>query len=283
MERNALVDLHMHSTASDGTWRSERLVENVLKAGIKLFALTDHDSTENVPAVALLAAQNGLSFVPSVEVSTLYENRTYHILGLGIKPGHEALEPMLAKNRRLMDDKDDAGIQYLASIYPERVSFEEYLAYVDDKERGGWKSLNYLVDKGLCTSHKDFFSLFIDWKEAFSQVEFPAPQQAIAAIKAAGGIPILAHPGSRSYDPDTQKILKDFNDMGVMGFECFHPDNNEEATRLCLSFCWEHGLRITGGSDCHGDFVPSRGLGHPLVRLSDLDLEGITILPPGEI
>ncbi len=278
MDKTMPVDLHIHSTASDGTWPPHTLVENVLNAGIQLFAVTDHDSTENISIIKELALKKGMALIPGVEVSAMLNKKTYHILGLGIDPSHAGLELLLTQNRRLMEEKDDEGIRYLASVYPHLVSFQEYLSYMNNPERGGWKSLNYIIDKGLCRNYKEFFHLYSDWQDSFNQVDFPPPERVIATIKEAGGLPVLAHPGSRMYDQDLSALLSGVLEAGIMGLECFHPENSEETTERCLRFCKEHGLRITGGSDCHGDFVGTRKLGLPSITLSMLDLNGISIL-----
>jgi 3',5'-nucleoside bisphosphate phosphatase len=78
------VDLHLHTTASDGTWTPRRLVRNIIDAGIRLFAVTDHDTTDNIAEMAMLAGEYELKFIPGVEVNAAWENNNYHILGLGI-------------------------------------------------------------------------------------------------------------------------------------------------------------------------------------------------------
>jgi predicted metal-dependent phosphoesterase TrpH len=265
------VDLHIHTTASDGTWSPERIIENLKKEDIRLFAVTDHDTTENVSITEKLAETEGISFVKGVEISSSSNKRTYHILALDIDPSHSELQRLLDRNTKLMEDNNSAGIRYLAGKYPQ-VSYEEYSCYRNDRNRGGWKSLNYLTDKGLCSGHRSFFTLFKDWKDSFSKVAFETPADVINTIHASGGVSILAHPGSNMYGDNLQNTLTMMLDFGIEGLECFHPENSHEATHTCLSFCNEHNLFITGGSDCHGDFVGSRKLGHPPVRLSQLRL-----------
>lgn len=268
------VDLHIHTTASDGTWRPGRLIENIKKEGIGLFAVTDHDTTENVTLTEKLAKDKGISFIRGVEISSSFDKRTYHILALGIDVTNPDLQRLLEENRELMEAKDDAGIKYLEKKYPQ-VSYEEYLNYTNNPERGGWKSLNYLEDKGLCTNHKNFFALYKDWNDSFSNVAFESPEFIVKTIKQAGGVPVLAHPGSNMYGDNLLKTLSIMVEVGIEGLECFHPENSGTVTRACLKFCAEHDLCITGGSDCHGDFVGTRRLGYPPVNLSMLNLKNI--------
>lgn len=268
------VDLHVHTTASDGTWGPEDLVKNLLVAGIHLFAVTDHDTTENLAGAASIARENGLEFITGVEVSTSYNGRNYHILGLGMNPEHEGLQTMLKRNRELMEAKDDESIKYLEGKLP-NVSFDDYKKYVYNPERGGWKALNYLIDKGLCSSYRDFFGLFDGWGNPFEKLIFASPGEAIKTISMAGGVPILAHPGADFYDRDYKSLISFMIGEGIKGIECYHPENSEEITRFCLEICKSKDLLVTGGSDCHGEFVAGRYLGHPEIRLSQLKLDGI--------
>lgn len=268
--QNIKVDLHMHSTASDGTWRPERLVEEVERAGITLFALTDHDTTQNVPAVLALARQKGLNLIPGVEINSSHNGINYHILGLGIDIGNPRLQELIKHNQEKMDAADLESIRYLEGAHPS-VSVDALEAYPNNPERGGWKSLNYLIDLGLCTNHRDFFQLLKGF-DPIKTVIFEEPETVIRTILDAGGTPILAHPGVSFYDKDYKGVLQMMLDAGIKGIECYHPENSEAITAYSLDFCKEHNLLITGGSDCHGTFVESRALGKPDIRLSQLRL-----------
>ena len=273
-QSNVRVDLHIHTTASDGTWSPEELVNNLREAGIQLFAVTDHDSTANLAETAALAKEQGLQLIKGVEVNTSYNNRNYHILGLGIDPGDTGLQDLLKRNRDLMGQKDDESIEYLEGRYP-GVSLEEYMGYINHPERGGWKALNYLIDQKLCHNHRDFFDLFRDWGNPFERLIFATPQKAALAIKEAGGVPILAHPGAAFYDKDYRTVISYMIEAGIGGIECYHPENSPEITRYCLEVCQSRGLVVSGGSDCHGDFLPARWLGNPDIRLGQLRIDEI--------
>lgn len=275
---NLKVDLHLHTSASDGTWEPASLVENVLKADIRLFTVSDHDSTENVAEVARLARKNHLGFVPGVEINTSYTGHGYHILGLGIDPENQNLQRVLEQNREFIEHRDDQSILYLSRTCPQ-VSVEEYRRYVRPRGKGGWKALNYLIGKDLCRNEKEFFQLFAGPDNPFAKPSaFVSPQKAAAVVNEAGGKAVLAHPGSAFYGPDYRSVVSALISAGVDGLECFHPDNSAQVTRYCLEVCRWHNLLITGGSDCHGDFVERRRLGYPDVRLSHLNIAGIRIL-----
>ncbi|MGD0154183.1 MAG: PHP domain-containing protein, partial [Thermacetogeniaceae bacterium] len=202
---DARVDLHIHTTASDGTWSPKQLLLKLLEAGIGLFAVTDHDSVDNLAETAVMAREHGLGFIPGVEINTTYQHRNYHLLGLGIDSAAPELRALLATNQELTEEIDADSIRYLESIIPE-VCYEECRTYVNRPERGGWKTLNYLIDKGLCSNHRDFLTLFQEWGSPFERLVFASPGAAIRAIVRAGGVPVLAHPGADFYHRDYQAV-----------------------------------------------------------------------------
>lgn len=268
------ADLHLHTSASDGTWSPEVLIEKIIQAGIGLFAVTDHDSVENISLAVDLVKNTGLKFIRGVEVNTSENSHIFHILGYNIDPENEPLNEILLKNRSVMEKRDERGIKILMEMdYP--VSLDEFLAYENIPERGGWKALNYTIDKGLCQHYKEFFKLFRERRSEMGIEGCAKPETAISAIKAAGGIPILAHPGSVLYGNNPGETVSLAIEMGVEGVECFHPENGDETTLYCLELCRKENLYITGGSDCHGTFVKERWLGKPHIDLDQLVLWGI--------
>jgi predicted metal-dependent phosphoesterase TrpH len=98
------------------------------------------------------------------------------------------------------------------------------------------------------------------------------PEAAISCVKEAGSIPVLAHPGSGLYGNDYKKTVSAVLEMGIDGLECYHPENSPEVTKYCLEICKKNNLYITGGSDCHGEFVKERRLGKPDIDLSYLKI-----------
>jgi predicted metal-dependent phosphoesterase TrpH len=282
MNCDTRVDLHIHTTASDGTWTPAETVAAVQAAGIGLFSVTDHDTAANVAETGRLAAAAGLGYLPGVEISTTLAGHLFHILGYGIDPENEALKSILAANTALMEEVDHDSVKKLAAAgLP--VEYGEFCAYPHDPRRGGWKSLAYLIDKGLCTGVGDFFAKLFTAERGIVFPVFPSPAAAIAAIKAAGGVPVLAHPGSEFHGPALEDTLNMFAAENIEGVECFHLCHDAATTRRAVEWCDRHGLLITGGSDCHGDFVPARRLGVPELRLQQLRLGRLVAaaFPPG--
>ena len=268
---NVKVDMHIHTAASDGTWHPDRLVTELIGKEINVFSVTDHDSVENTIRVKKLADDAGLLFIPGVEVTASFNNCTYHILGYGIDINNKPLHSLLESNTALMEEKDEESIKYLEKR-DYKVSLSEYHAYENLRERGGWKALNYLLDKGLCSNFKDFFALFTGWGNPFNKMTFHSPEEVAKTILVAGGIPVLAHPQAPFYEGEYKSTIAFMLEQGVKGLECFHPENSPECTDYCLQICRDKNLLITGGSDCHGEFASKRFLGFPEIHIRDLEL-----------
>lgn len=154
------VDLHIHSTASDGTWTPPEVVAAALAAGLGAIAVTDHDSVANVAATHELAVAAGLKFIPGAEICSTKDDFCFHILGYGIDVTNKQLMDLLEHNERLLNSKDDESIKMLIERgWP--LDFEEFLRYDYDRRRGGWKALAFLQDKGLCGDVNDFSAGFL--------------------------------------------------------------------------------------------------------------------------
>jgi predicted metal-dependent phosphoesterase TrpH len=264
------VDLHIHTQASDGTWTPAQLVEAVHAADIGLFAAIDHDSINSVAECEALALKSGLRFLRGVEISTTMKGNLYHMLAYGIDPANEGLRRLLAANQKQHDVTDLECLRLLQrDNFP--VDLAAFEAYENNLARGGWKSLNFLIDQGICRDGDDFLSRLFGKHRPMPFPEFPAPAEVIPIVVGAGGVPILAHPGAQ-WIGITDEVLEDFRQLGLRGLECYTIYHNAAMTQRFLDWCRRHDMLITGGSDCHGDFVLERKLGFPPVTYSDLRL-----------
>lgn len=269
------VDLHIHSTASDGTWSPDQLVQHVQQAGIGLFAVADHDSVASLPVVERLAREAEIGFIRAVEVSTTLDGQNVHLLAYGIDPSdeshpqHSAFLAMLDENRRKLASVDEQSVRKLMAAGYE-IAWEEFEAYQNDVSRGGWKALNWMIDKGICRDVQDFFGRLFVGEMALQYPAFARPDQAVGTIRQVGGIPIWAHPGI-NLDQGPNSLVEKLLEMGVQGLECYSPYHDEKMTHRCLDLCRSRDLLITAGSDCHGEFV-GRTLGVPEAHLDDLRL-----------
>ncbi|MGC9346795.1 MAG: PHP domain-containing protein [Anaerolineae bacterium] len=265
------ADLHIHTTASDGRWTPTQVVAGCRSAGIGLFAVADHDAVANVLITEQLARLAGLGFIRAVEISTIENGLLLHILGYGIDPRDGELVALIDDNRARLEATDDEDIRRLIALgYP--LDYDDYLAYDYDRTRGGFKSLNYLIDQGICSGPNDFFR---DVRSRLNHPwpDFVSPQNAIDAIRAAGGVPVLAHPGASIAGDEglREDVLSVLLGAGIGGLECYSQYHDVDTTTICVAWCEGHDLLITGGSDYHGGFV-GRQLGIPEVDTSQLRL-----------
>jgi predicted metal-dependent phosphoesterase TrpH len=263
------TDLHIHTTASDGCWPPERVVAEVEARAIGLFAIADHDTIANVPSTQALAREAGLGFLHGVEVNTRLDGHIFHVLAYGFDLEAPALATLLHENSARTDQYNENIVRCLiAAGYP--IDLDDYFAYEYDRTRGGWKPLNFAIDRGFCADLGGYFDLVAGLPAELPS--FPHPAEAVVVIREAGGVPILAHPGtSLAHAGITEETLYPFLDFGLAGLECYSHYHDEATTRFCLDWCKRHDLLITGGSDCHGGFA-GRELGVPVVDTANLRL-----------
>ena len=265
------ADLHIHTTASDGTWTPAELIEEVQKAGLGLIAVTDHDSVANVAEAGRLAAEAGIRLLPGAEICSTKENLSFHILGYGIDIANKPLLELMQHNEALLEQKDVDSIHLLARD-GWAVDEAEFARYTYDRRRGGWRALAYLIDKGLCTGVGDFFQRIFTPEHDLGFPTFPSIAEVISTIHGAGGVALCAHAASGFHGPGLEQVMDMLRVEKFDGFECYHSNHSEEGTQRLLRHCRKHGLFISGGSDCHGTFVPSRCLGNPAVTTDMLNL-----------
>ncbi|MGQ9778718.1 MAG: PHP domain-containing protein [Bacillota bacterium] len=264
-----MIDLHVHTRVSDGTWTPEEGVAAAGRAGLTALAFTDHDAVEAVGPGMAAAARYGLGFVAGVEISAGSSADPVHILGYGIDPTHPALREVLARNQAAWEENERLSVESLARLGIV-ISPERYEYWRRHREAGGWPTLNCLVEMGLVADYREYFDRYFGpGRPAYVETTFVHPAEAIAAVKAAGGVPVLAHPGA--YHPEgktileRQEFLAEMVALGIEGLEVYSQANPPAAQEFLLAYAQKHGLLVTGGSDCHGEFIPSRRLGFPPV------------------
>lgn len=263
------IDLHLHTRASDGTWSNEELLKKLDEKGINTFAITDHDTIEN----ALKMRRNVPSHMTHIfgaEISSTYKEKEYHILAYGFNPLNSEIKKLLEFNQK---QRSDYNQRLITRIYDDGYlnSYDDFIHYSFRPEKGGFKSLNYLIDKGVVSDIKGFFKLVSQFEE--KQIFLP-PHEVIEAIKSAGGYAFLAHPSAYFKGALLdESILDYFKDIGISGVECYSPYLKDiKESEYYINYCNKHNLMISAGSDCHGDFL-NRQLGDPLVSMKDVQLD----------
>ena len=264
------VDLHIHTQASDGTWTPQELIEQLQHHGIQLFAVSDHDSVTNSLACSSLISSTGLQMIPSVEICSSFNGIPLHVQAYGADLMDTHLDELLVSNRRATEEAQFASLELLIDAgFP--IQRTAYFSYHNNPARGGWKMLNFLIDTGLCVGLKDLMGRLFNEERRLIEPVYTPTVSVIETILAAGGIPILAHPGLQRQTLTDAHIVS-LVEAGLRGLECYTPYHDEAITRKFKHFCDDYNLLITGGSDCHGDFVPERRLGVPKVTTRDLRL-----------
>lgn len=267
------VDMHMHTCASDGTWDVSELKEELIKNKINVFSITDHDCIENIKNMQeIINPKDNLIFIPGTELTTEYQGREYHLTLYNYDIKSKQLMDLIKWTNDNKINTNKEYIQNYASKKHGSVTMEDFEKYNYDRKRGGWKSVNYMIDKGI---HTDVLSHLTDFGKAGLKAKLKTPEEVISIAKMSGGKIFLAHPSyhyRNSLMPE--KELEYWLTMGIDGIECFSPYNRGQE-QYYIDFCKKHNLMISGGSDCHGMFIPSRKLGLPEVYLDDLNIKKI--------
>ena len=253
------IDLHVHSSASDGTDPPAEVTRRAAAAGLDVVALTDHDTMAGIAAAAA-ALPPGLTLVPGLELSCLYRDRSVHLLGYLCDPGDPALaaETALVRDDRVL--RAQAMVARLAELGAP-VTWEQVTAIAGDAVVGRPHIARALAEAGVVATPADAFTAewIADGGRAHVGRYAPDVARGIALVRTAGGVPVLAHPRSPGYEI-ADEVVAGLAAAGLAGLEVFHPDHDHsERTRL-TRLATELDLVMTGGSDDHGAFNDS-GLG----------------------
>lgn len=271
ISKDSLVDFHIHTTASDGTWNNDDILKHIKKNNIKFFSITDHDTLENSIKI-LNNIPDDLKYFIGVEISSTYKDKEFHILGYNFDYKNVQLSELLKFNNSLRVEHNRKVVQYVIEKHKDK-EFKDYDLYNYDRIRGGWKSLNYLIDYNIVKDYIEYFGIVNLISE---KMIFKHPSEVIKIIKNAGGVPILAHPSAYNKGELLPlEVLDDWRSFGISGIECFSPYlKNIEDANYYVEYCNKNNLMISAGSDCHGEFN-NRCLGNPKVTLEKVRLDFI--------
>ncbi len=276
-----LIDLHAHTTASDGSLTPAELIAAADRAGLAAIAVTDHDTIAGL-AEARAAADDcpDMRLAMGVEVSAQFTGGSMHILALGIDPAAPAINELLetlATGRRQRNPKIVAKLNELGLA----MEMADVIAIA--QEQGGTSEIvsrnhiaEALVRLGHVKKRQDAFDRYLATGcPAYIDRVRLAPAETFAAIHAAGGVAILCHPPQLKYNNDAHlaTVVGSLADQGLDGIEAYHGDCSHRQTRHYLDLARELNLIVTGGSDFHGQGKPNVQLGHPKVPASIISAE----------
>ena len=271
-----MIDLHLHTTASDGRSTPQELVCQAYAAGLRTIAVTDHDTVAALPEVRTEAAARGMSLVAGIEITAVSGGRDLHILGYFIDETHSGLAAFLevqrADRRRRVAEIGERLLALGISI--------DVAALLDQAAREHGRAVGRpaiaraLVEGGFASDIADAFDRFLGaGAPAFVERRGASPEAVITHIVDAGGVASVAHPGKSGRDD----LLPGLAHHGLRAIEVFHPDHTDKDAARYLATASELGLLVTGGSDYHG---PGSGRSVALGQVS-LDTRYFTDLLAG--
>lgn len=255
-----MVDLHTHSTASDGEKSPSELVFAAKEAGLSVLALTDHDTVGGLEEAAFCAKKAGIIFVPGIEINVQWPTGEFHLLGLGLKTISGSLSALVneLKLRRINRNKEILGLLEKSGL---SVSYQEFLQEVGqghcEDTLGRPHIAAYLVKKKIVKDRQKAFDKYLS-KGAPFFVDFDGAElgNAVKAVLDSGGLPVLAHPLSLYVGwGKIQGVLEGIKAAGVLGLEAWHPGAKEGECRRLERLAREMGFFVTAGSDFHGPNV----------------------------
>ena len=261
-----LIDLHIHSTASDGSFSPRDLMAYARNKGAAAVSLTDHDTIEGLKSALAAGKEIGLEVIPGLEISAQYPGGTMHLLGYYIDPSDPNLNRELLRLQEARRERNPKIISKLQSLgIP--ITFDQVQALAMG-QIGRPHIAQVLFQLGVVSSFEEAFHKYLA-KGALAYVEkfrF-SPHEAISLIARAGGIPVLAHPFTLNYSSlrDLKKLVEELRNSGLKGMEVIYSEHTPVQTGNYFSLVKELNLIYTGGSDFHGyikkdvDLLTGRG------------------------
>ena len=253
---SARIDLHIHTSASDGADTTDKIIADSINLGLKAIAITDHDTVSGIPS----SLPSGIELVPGLEFSTKYMTKT-HILGYFIDLDNKPLKDAL---QSIVDARDIRNEQIAAAMRSDGIQ----ITYSEMKDRfgdvvGRPHFGEILMEEGICSSIAEAFDKYLNRGEKYwFKMKTLALEDAISLIVNAGGVAVLAHPFEYSFEKNSLSELIEYCiNLGLKGIECRHSSHTPGQMAYLESIASEYGLYKTGGSDYHGNIKPDISLG----------------------
>ncbi len=291
-----MIDLHVHSTCSDGSETPEELVAHGRRIGLAALALTDHDNMDGAEAFLGACREQGMTGIAGVEISMAVEEGqgSLHILGYGLNPEHPQVKENLARvldgrawrNERILAKLNDLGLE---------LEWSEVLECAGEDVVGRAHIAQALIDRDYVSSVEEAFDRYLaKGRPAYADRYRLYPQEGLRMIREAGGVAVIAHPFSwESDETELERGIARLKEMGLSGIEARYSEYTPEQTVTLLRLAKRLGLLTTGGSDYHGTAKPDLALGKgfgslcvpdedlpPLIRAIGGDASPWVVCPP---
>jgi predicted metal-dependent phosphoesterase TrpH len=259
MRSAGLIDLHTHSSVSDGTETPTQLIRAAVEAGLGTVAITDHDSTAGWQEAFTAAAGTGLRVIPGMELSTNHGPASVHMLAYLFDPLDADIVAETARIRDGRLHRAERIVDRIAADYD--LTWDDVLAQsIDGGTIGRPHIADALVVRGHVPTRSAAFESILHWRSGYYEKYYaPSPLEGVRMIVRAGGVPVLAHPAThgkwRALD---DAVISTLVDAGLAGLEVGHRDNSESGRTWLLRLAKKFDLVITGSSDYHGEGKPNR-------------------------
>jgi len=249
------VDLHVHTTASDGTDTSAAVVRSCIHHGVSIVAVTDHDTLDGIPAAVAAGTETGVTVLPGIEISAGFEGQSIHILGLGIGRPDRSFQEMLHRIREGRTQRNPRIIQKLR-LLGFGLTEDDVSACAGGDILGRLHIAKAMVNRGFVDSIDDAFTHYlVRGGRAYVERYRPDAADAITRIREIGGVPVLAHPGLMRYDGNPARLsawIGTLKSMGIEAIETHYYGHTEAVFKTLRALAETHDLLESGGSDYHG-------------------------------
>ncbi len=280
-----VIDLHTHTTCSDGSASPERLIELARAKGARAVAITDHDTVAAFPEARAAADRFGIEFVCGIEISAEYSPGTMHILGYCVDDASKAFTEKLDELKRAREERNPQIASRLQALGLD-VDYDEVVRVAGNEVVGRPHFARVMVEKGYAASIKDAFDKYLK-KGAAAYIEKArlSPADSIALIRNAGGVAVLAHPYqlNLSSAEELEGLIAELVEGGLDGIEALYSRHSPAQRASYVEIAERHELLVTGGSDYHGSYKPDISI---VDGLGDLEipyglLEAVKLRAPG--
>jgi hypothetical protein len=242
------ADLHLHTNFSDGTFTPEELAAEAKRHGLHAIALTDHDTMEGCPRMTAACQEAGIQFIPATELTAEQDGIELHLLGYFLDSENETLKEQLTKFQEVRQNRIHEITGRLRNLGVQ-LEAESVFRLANCRAPGRPHVARAMVQEGYVRSLDEAFERFLKkGKPAWAPKFKMSAGEAIELIHQAGGLAVLAHPGLSRADETIDALIAG----GLDGLECFHTKHSTYVTEHYLELAEQHGLAVTGGSDCHG-------------------------------
>ncbi|MGI6071945.1 MAG: PHP domain-containing protein [Lachnospiraceae bacterium] len=258
----SFIDLHIHTNASDGSCAPEEIVFEALEIGLSAIAITDHDSVDGVYPAIKAARGYPIMVIPGVEITTVFNGRNIHLLGLNIDYTDYTLVSALTETAKIRHDRNEKMCQLL-NEHGVDISLDALYRNLGSRVITRSNIAQYLLDNGYVKDKMEAFDKYIGNKSCCYVPKYKLPlETACALILGAKGVCSIAHPVQYKMTEDEYlELFLEAKKMGIQCVEAIHSDNSPEDDIMFRELAKRAGMLITGGSDYHGIFKPDISLG----------------------